>query len=67
MKLKLVPLVAITLSMALAGNALAYSGSTKGSTHNSEMCKDKLGSKGVKKADRKAEWTKCMADPAGYQ
>lgn len=67
MKLKSVSLVAVAVTVALAGSALAYSGSSKGSGHMSEMCKDKLGAKGVKGKDRKTEWTKCMADPAGYQ
>ncbi len=66
MKSKLVLSVAVALSLAMAGDALATS-SSKSIDHMSETCKAKLGAKGVKPKDRKAEWTKCMGDPEGYQ
>ena len=66
MKLKLVLSVAVALGVAVAGDALATT-SSKSAGHMAETCKAKLSAKGVKTKDRKAEWTKCMGDPEGYQ
>jgi hypothetical protein len=67
MKLTIVSLVVIALSVAVAGDALAYSSQSKTAGHASHLCRDKLIPKNLKGQEYKTEKAKCMEDPTGYQ
>jgi hypothetical protein len=67
MKFELALVLAAALSVAAAGDALAYSSSSKSTFKGSHLCSDKVAAKGLKGKEYKAEKAKCMDNPTDYQ
>ena len=58
--------LATVLVFAVSSNAYSLQSSKPGNQRG-VTCKAKLGAKNINKADRKAEWEKCMSNPDDYK